>query len=116
MYLRFSVKGATQEENERGLAAAKAVFEATGIDPLTAAEGMFAVEGWDVSGFPANGLNDKDAKAASVWLDAEEAAFEAACSGWPEERRSAARGSLELLLPDHEERAAEREAMTRLAT
>lgn len=116
MKLLLTVEGATEEELKRGAEAALAVFDDTGIDPVTAFEGMSALEGWDIKGFPAGGLSDEESKAASVWLDARQAAIEATCAEWPEDRRRNANGVLELLAPDQEERAAERgEFMRKLA-
>ena len=106
MKLLLTVEGATEDELKRGAEAAVAVFNETGIDPVTAAEGMFALEGWDIKGFPSDGLSDEESKAASVWLDAQQAAIEATCADWPEDKRRQANGILELLPPDHEKRAA----------
>ena len=86
MQLRITVDGATKEEVRRGLNAALDVFEKAKMDPLTAAEGMFALEGWDIQGFPDDGLSAEDSKAADVWMDAEQAAIDACCADWPDDR------------------------------
>lgn len=85
MQLRLTVPGATQEEVQKGLDTAVAVFASEGVDPLTASEGFFALEGWDAAGFPENSpeFTDKDRKAADVWMKAIEAAVAACCASWP---------------------------------
>ncbi|MER9236907.1 hypothetical protein NKI56_33790 [Mesorhizobium sp. M0622] len=55
MNLLLRVKGASREEISRGVLAAEAVLERAGITAEEAAEGMFALEGWDISGFPEDG-------------------------------------------------------------
>ena len=54
MDIRINVEGTSPEEIERGLAAARAVFEEAGVTAERAAEASFAVEGWDEAGFPAD--------------------------------------------------------------
>ncbi len=105
MKLVLTVDGATEEELKRGAQAAIEVFNETCIDPVAAAEGRFALEGWDIKGFPKGGLSDAESRAASAWFDAERSAIEAACADWPEERRANANGCLELLPPDDEQGA-----------
>ncbi|MCV3206139.1 hypothetical protein OHD62_03670 [Mesorhizobium sp. YC-39] len=47
---------------------------------------MFAMEGWDIKGFPDDAEPSDDEKiAANVWAKAERAACEACCAGWPQE-------------------------------
>ncbi|MES0032509.1 hypothetical protein [Mesorhizobium sp. M0040] len=86
------VKGASGEEILRGLLAAEAVLERAGITASRqAAEGMFALEGWDISGFPDDGQpTEKEDKAAQIWMEAQLAALEACCAGWSAEKRPAA--------------------------
>jgi hypothetical protein len=86
MYLSITIDGATKDEITKGLAAAKAVFDQAGVTPLDAAEGRFAVEGWDIGGFVGE-ISDRDLDMHSVWLEAETAALEACCAGWDEARR-----------------------------
>ncbi|MDG4881970.1 hypothetical protein [Mesorhizobium sp. WSM4884] len=95
MPLRLVIENATFEELARGVAAAEAVFEDSGISYEDAASGMFAVELWDMKGFPedAEPTEDQDA-AASVWLKAERAACEACCAGWPADKVVRAHGVL----------------------
>ncbi|RWQ79279.1 MAG: hypothetical protein EOS85_17275 [Mesorhizobium sp.] len=88
MELRLDVKGASPEEISRGIVAAQAVFERNGIQPDKAANGMFALEGWDIKGYPeGEEPSEEEDKAASVWFEAERAACEACCAGWPEEAK-----------------------------
>jgi len=94
--LRLTIEGATEEELRKGLAAARAVFEREGVHPLVAADGWWALQGWDEGGFQ-DSLNDEDSGNASIWLEAEEAAIAACCEGWPESRRRPGIGGLELL-------------------
>ena len=86
MQLRITVEGATKEEVRRGLNAALAVFDKANMHPLTAAEGRFALEGWDIQGFPEDGFSDEESAAASVWMEAEQAAIDACCANWPGDR------------------------------
>ncbi|MER9301943.1 hypothetical protein [Mesorhizobium sp. M0496] len=48
---------------------------------------MFALDGWDIKGFPEDDkpTEDKD-QAATVWLEADEAAAAACCAGWLAEK------------------------------
>ncbi|MVA97958.1 hypothetical protein GN330_11955 [Nitratireductor sp. CAU 1489] len=77
MRLVLHVDGASELELRRGLKAAEAVFERAGVSAERAAEGMFALEGWDIQSFPENSLSDEDGRAASAWIDATNAAVEA---------------------------------------
>lgn len=52
MPLRLVIENATAEELARGVAAAEAVFESSGISCEDAMSGMLAVELWDMKGFP----------------------------------------------------------------
>ncbi|MFU0507925.1 hypothetical protein [Pseudaminobacter sp. NGMCC 1.201702] len=85
MYLHLSIEGASTAELRRGLDAAKAVFEKANMHPQTAAEGRFALEGWDIGGFEGE-LSTEDSKAADVWMEADHAAIEACCADWPADR------------------------------
>jgi hypothetical protein len=88
MDIRISVPGATPEEIERGMAAAKAAFAKAGITPEQAADARFAVEGWDIRGFPDDEHPDDDEiQFCSVWDEADQAAAEAVCRDWPATRR-----------------------------
>lgn len=87
MPLRLVIENATFEELARGVAAAEAVFEASGISYEDAVNGMLAVELWDMKGFPedAEPSEEEDA-AATVWFKAERAACDACCAGWPADK------------------------------
>ncbi|QKC90595.1 hypothetical protein EB230_20960 [Mesorhizobium sp. NZP2234] len=62
-----------------------------------AAGGAFAVEGWDEMGFPPDQEpSEAEYAAADVWYEANNAALQACCEGWAEEKRLRAFG-LELL-------------------
>lgn len=83
MTMILHVKGARPDELERGLAAARAVFDAADISPWAAALAHHAREGWDVGGF-ADELEPTPEQhaAAAVLDDARAAAIEACCTGW----------------------------------
>lgn len=86
MELRLNIEGATPEELAHGVAAAEAVFAQAGITALQGAEGLFALEGWDIKGFPEDDQPTEDEdRAATVWMEADEAATKACCAGWPED-------------------------------
>ncbi|RWC64264.1 hypothetical protein [Mesorhizobium sp.] len=87
MPLRLVIENATPEGLSRGIAAAEAVFEGSGISYDDAMTGMLAIELWDMKGFPeGEAPSEEKQTAASVWFLAERAACEACCAGWPEER------------------------------
>ncbi|MCA0046298.1 hypothetical protein LB577_04930 [Mesorhizobium sp. B283B1A] len=72
MELRLNIEDATPEELARGIAAAEAVFARAGITTLQGAEGLFALEGWDIKGFPEDDKPTEDEdRAAAVWLEAD---------------------------------------------
>ena len=96
MQLRITVEGATKEEVRRGLNAALEVFDKAKMHPQIAAQGMFALEGWDIQGFPDDGLSDEESAAADVWMEAEQAAIDACCADWPSDRERPS-GALELI-------------------
>lgn len=84
--LKLTIEGATEQEMRKGLEAARVVFEKAGVHPLIAAEGWWKLQGWD-DGAPDESLTEEDSRNAAIWLDAEDAAIEACCKGWEEERR-----------------------------
>ncbi|ESZ05791.1 hypothetical protein X737_35535 [Mesorhizobium sp. L48C026A00] len=87
MELRLNIEDATPQELVRGIAAAETVFARAGITALQGAEGLFALEGWDIKGFPEDDKPTEDEdRAATVWLKADEAAATACCAGWPEDK------------------------------
>ncbi|MBZ9847985.1 hypothetical protein LB565_08305 [Mesorhizobium sp. CA14] len=97
MDIIMDARGATPEEKQRGLAAAWAVIEQSGLTAEEAAEGSFAVEGWDEMGFPPDQEPSEDEYAAAeVWWTASNAAIKACCEGWPDEKRMQV-GGLQLL-------------------
>ncbi|MCV3210021.1 hypothetical protein OHD62_19455 [Mesorhizobium sp. YC-39] len=114
MDLLMKASGATPEEKQRGIDAAKAVLDRAGIAAEDAASGAFAVEGWDDMGFPEDEEpSETEYKAADVWYEANNAALDACCAGWPAAKRLQAAG-LELL-DNPEEQLADREtALTKL--
>ena len=83
MTMILHVEGARPEELERGLAAARAVFEAADVSPWAAALAHHAREGWDVGGF-ADELEPtpEEHAAAAVLDDARAAAIAACCADW----------------------------------
>jgi hypothetical protein len=100
MELRLTLKGASAEEVLRGEEAALACLEKAGLHPLRAADGFWELEGWDINGFPEDGISDEDSRAADAWLEAQEAAIAAASRDWPGERFR--EGMLELILTPEE--------------
>lgn len=60
MELRLDIEGASREEQQRGITAAEAVIAAAGISAEEAADGMFALEGWDDAGFSDDAEPSKD--------------------------------------------------------
>lgn len=88
--LVLHVDGASDADLARGLAAAHAVFTAAGITPAKGARGLFNRERWDVQGFPEDAEpSPEDLDAASAWDDADRAAAQACCAGWPAAPESA---------------------------
>jgi hypothetical protein len=86
MPLRILTKNATSEEISRGLAAAEAVFGSSGISHEDAMGGVLAVELWEMKGFPEEAEPDEEEQlAAKIWFQADSAAWEACCAGWPED-------------------------------
>ncbi|WP_245261348.1 hypothetical protein [Mesorhizobium sp. L103C131B0] len=83
----MNIEDATPQELARGIAAAETVFARAGITALQGVEGLFALEGWDIKGFPEDDKPTEDEdRAATVWLEADEAAATACCAGWPAEK------------------------------
>jgi hypothetical protein len=82
--LTLDVEGTSNEELMRGLRAAIALFDKAGVSAVEAAHAAFKREGWDVAGFdPSAKPSAEEMKAAALWDNAEEAAIEACCAGWP---------------------------------
>ncbi|WP_245490459.1 hypothetical protein [Mesorhizobium sp. M7A.F.Ca.US.011.01.1.1] len=54
---------------------------------MQGAEGLFALEGWDIKGFPEDDQpTENEGQAASAWEEADEAATIACCAGWPQDK------------------------------
>ena len=106
--LMISVPKATSEQVQRGLDAAIAVFKEAKVHPQDAAAGVFALEGWDISGFEGD-IEDDDFTAAGVWTRAEEAALNAVCADWPEDRKRPSSAELAIVW-DPETQLADRTA------
>jgi len=84
MKLRLEIQGASPEEQQRGIEAAKAAFASAGISAEQAADGMSALEGWDDASFAdEEEPTEEEDNAASVWMDANKAAISACCADWP---------------------------------
>jgi hypothetical protein len=64
MDLILSVPGASPEEIARGIAAAESALERAGFTAEEAADGVFALEGWNINAFPEDGLDDRAGDAA----------------------------------------------------
>lgn len=87
MPLRLVIENATWEELCRGVAAAEAVFARSGISYRDAADGMLAADPWMKEKFPDfPGPTAEQETAASVWYEAERAAWQACCAGWPADK------------------------------
>lgn len=90
MKLVIDIEGLERDALQRGLSAAMKVFTDKGISPYDAQQGYFAMLGWDEAGFPQDGdfaLSEQEAKESDTWLEATEAAIDAACHDWPLEKR-----------------------------
>ncbi|MFC3326179.1 hypothetical protein [Mesorhizobium cantuariense] len=111
MNLLLTVPGATSEEISRGIAAAEAALENAGFTAEEAADGFFAMEGWD-SADPDDDLTGDEGDAAQAWSDAYTAARNACCAGWPEARMPT-NMSLDLLI-DPETQLADRATALRM--
>lgn len=74
--LLLDVKGATDEELARGLAAAREIFDAAGATPYEAAVARFKRDG------EMDEMTDREARIADLWDIADEAAIRACCAGW----------------------------------
>ncbi|QKD03524.1 hypothetical protein [Mesorhizobium loti] len=84
MKLRLEIKSASAEGKHRSIEATKAVFTAAGISAEQAADGMFALEGWDAASFSDDHApTETESDGASVWMDANKAAIAACCADWP---------------------------------
>lgn len=86
MTIRIAVEGASDDEIRRGLAAAQAVFDRAGVTAAEAAKARFITEAWDDYGFP-DPQPEAELEICDVWDDADEAALNACCAGWPEDRK-----------------------------
>lgn len=75
--LQLAIPGATPQEIDRGLTAAHASLQASGVAPWDAAYGQWMIEGEDMVE-----STDKHASDATAWDDATDAAIEACCAGW----------------------------------
>ncbi|CDX45335.1 hypothetical protein MPLSOD_90079 [Mesorhizobium sp. SOD10] len=114
MDIMMDASGATREEKQRGIAAATAVLDRAGMTADDAASGSFAVERWDDMGFPPDQEPSEDEYAAAeVWWAASNAAIDACCEGWPEEKRSQVSG-LQLLHDPETELADRATALARM--
>ncbi len=82
MKVIIHVDGAEDEELNRGVAAAQAVFDSAGVTAYEAATAHFAREGWDVAGFQGDGPMDAVMHRAAIWHEADLAAVQACCATW----------------------------------
>ncbi|MBZ9884817.1 hypothetical protein LB535_20940 [Mesorhizobium sp. CA10] len=114
MDIKMDARGATPEEKQRGIAAATAVLDRAGMTAEDAASGSFAVERWDDMGFPPDQEPSEDEYAAAeVWWEASNAAIEACCEGWSDEKRIQVHG-LKLLHDPETELADRATALARM--
>jgi len=89
MHLRLEIDGAKDQELQRGLQAAAAVFEGADINPEIAAYCCAARDAQDdIYGFDLDApgcppaLSRDENRAADTWIAAHEAAVSACCAGW----------------------------------
>ncbi|MBB6469466.1 hypothetical protein HNQ96_005356 [Aminobacter lissarensis] len=85
MTITIRVEGAQPDEIVRGLLAAQDVFDKAGVTPDQAATARFVVEGWDIRGFTGKAPEDELA-ICTVWDEADHAAVQACCAGWPADK------------------------------
>ncbi|AZO55799.1 MULTISPECIES: hypothetical protein [unclassified Mesorhizobium] len=83
MKLRLEIKGASPAEQQRGISAADAFFVVTGISAQRAADGMFALEGWDDASSWKAASQHRGRGPRSERLDANKAEIAACCADWP---------------------------------
>ncbi|WP_145721031.1 hypothetical protein [Mesorhizobium tianshanense] len=69
----------------RGLLAAQEVFDKASVTPDQAAMARFVVEGWDIRGF-AGKVPEEELAICTVWDEADQAAVQACCAGWPADK------------------------------
>ncbi|WP_217568793.1 hypothetical protein [Mesorhizobium sp. GbtcB19] len=114
MSMFMDARSATAEEKQRGIAAATAVLDRAGVTAEDAASGSFAVERWDDMGFPPDQEPSEDKYAAAeIWWAASNAAINACCEGWSDEKRSQVSG-LQLLHDPETELADRATALARM--
>jgi hypothetical protein len=83
MDVQISVSGASSTEIARGLAAAEFVFARHGVTAVEVAQAGFAIEGWDIEGFPPDRAPSERIKRIHLlWHKADRAAVDACCQGW----------------------------------
>lgn len=105
----ITIPRATPAEIQRGVQAAMAEFEKAGIQPLTAAIGLSKREAWDMSDCNEEfDISEGELAAAEVWILADRAARDAACSTWEPNRAKPSRADLSLVT-DPETQLADRE-------
>jgi hypothetical protein len=96
MTITIRVEGAQPEEIVRGMLAAQEVFDKAGVTPDQAAMARFVVEGWDIRGFTGKVPQDELA-ICTIWDEADQAAVQACCAGWPADKAPSS-ADLELFL------------------
>jgi hypothetical protein len=103
--LALNVPGASVDEIERGVLAAIAVLASAGMNPYDAARASFQLDGYgqylsEDGAISEDSMTDEEVHICRVWDEAEEAAINACCVGWPEKPTLA---SLELVVVLHEQ-------------
>lgn len=84
LHIELEVEGATEEDLDRGVAAAIAVFEGANVDPWVAAIASHKLE-WHID--PSDYGTAEDAELFVVYSKATEAALKAACEELPNTRK-----------------------------
>ncbi len=97
MLLSMNVEGASATEIDRGLRAARAVFDQAGVTPYRAAMARFNVEAEDEGFFAA--ASSADYALFHLWDAADVAALDACCTGWDSDRKPDT-ANLELVYDD----------------
>jgi hypothetical protein len=111
MQLTLNVAGASVDEIVKGLSAAVAIFADAGTTPYAAAEARFQRDGYEQylgrdGKISEDWMTDEHHRICNVWDEAEQAAIEACCAGWPERPTLACLELVEVSRRAHRRKAA----------
>lgn len=82
MELRINIEGATDEEQQRGVAAALDYLAAQGLQPAAALAAVHKRDRWSGCSFRHDEPTDAEMAAADAWDEADRVAAQACCAGW----------------------------------